>query len=491
MSGSRKLRSWFTSIVGDTPVGGFYKRFRNGSKPNQETFENLMESAAFHSEINSAAQVDTTAELITKQGLGIAASDVNAKAGDNTALGSTGGTLFTRPSNLPVVVAGSTTEDAIANNINSFSGVALTIADNAASTSKNTFLVILSTAFKNWLIATLNIIDVRLDDLEADIATSITDVGTIEADIVDIEADIVSNTAAIALLQAKNRYVGTSTSNTTIGTGSKSFTTTVGLDYVEGTRIRLASNASSANYMEGNTTSYNSVTGALVVNVDTIGGTGTFNDWNINIGGSPSLAGNTYVSSSSTSLLIGIGSTAFSVGTGYSYSVGNRIRATDNGSSANFMEGNVLSYSAGILTIDVDTLGGSGILADWAINLGGINNNPWISLTPSNGWDNYVVAPSYRKTRDGYIEFKGGVVSDAVDTSSSTFFTLPVGYRPTTPKDFVVFEGFNATDRYAVVKVSDNGIMNLRYFGTGAFSFIAGTTELNLDLSPIRFNIDS
>lgn len=74
---------------------------------------------------------------------------------------------------------------------------------------------------------------------------------------------------------------GTSTTSVLIGTGSKSFTTQTGLGFVVGMTLRIAN--SSTNYMTGDVTSYNSGTGALVVNVTAVVGSGTFASWTISL----------------------------------------------------------------------------------------------------------------------------------------------------------------------------------------------------------------
>lgn len=74
---------------------------------------------------------------------------------------------------------------------------------------------------------------------------------------------------------------GTSTTSLLIGTGSKSFTTQAGRGFAVGQIVRITSNANVANYMQGQVTAYDTVTGAMTVNVTTIGGSGTFADWSI------------------------------------------------------------------------------------------------------------------------------------------------------------------------------------------------------------------
>lgn len=86
----------------------------------------------------------------------------------------------------------------------------------------------------------------------------------------------------------------TSTTSNTIGTGSKTFTTNLAATataFSVGERVRVASTANPANYMEGIITSFSSTT--LVVNVDLVGGSGTLASWNFGIAGDRGATGST------------------------------------------------------------------------------------------------------------------------------------------------------------------------------------------------------
>jgi hypothetical protein len=71
----------------------------------------------------------------------------------------------------------------------------------------------------------------------------------------------------------------TSSSSVAIGTGAKTFTVPSGLGFVLGMTLRIANTAS--NFMTGEVTSYSSAT--LVMNITTIGGSGTFASWSISM----------------------------------------------------------------------------------------------------------------------------------------------------------------------------------------------------------------
>jgi Collagen triple helix repeat (20 copies) len=88
--------------------------------------------------------------------------------------------------------------------------------------------------------------------------------------------------------------------------------------------------------------------------------------------GVPGLSGPGYAATSDSyvSILNGVRPTFFTQA-GLAYSVGARVRVSSNANSANYMEGLVATYSGPIMTVNVDTIGGSGSHTDWNINLAG------------------------------------------------------------------------------------------------------------------------
>lgn len=88
----------------------------------------------------------------------------------------------------------------------------------------------------------------------------------------------------------------TSTTSNTIGTGSKTFTVTSGLGFLVGMAVSVAN--SSSNYMFGIVTSYSGT--SLVINITSVGGSGTFTSWTIALAASSSgasLGANTFAGS--------------------------------------------------------------------------------------------------------------------------------------------------------------------------------------------------
>lgn len=76
---------------------------------------------------------------------------------------------------------------------------------------------------------------------------------------------------------------GTSTTALTVGVGSKSLTTQPGKAWATGAWVYVFAAAAVSNYMVGRVTSYDVDTGALVVNVSAIDGSGTHSSWIIGL----------------------------------------------------------------------------------------------------------------------------------------------------------------------------------------------------------------
>lgn len=83
---------------------------------------------------------------------------------------------------------------------------------------------------------------------------------------------------------ASSAYTATSTTSLTIGLGAQTLTTTpTGKSFTTGQPVRLTDTANSSNYMTGLITSYVAGTGAMVVNVLAISGSGTISSWAVAI----------------------------------------------------------------------------------------------------------------------------------------------------------------------------------------------------------------
>ena len=89
-----------------------------------------------------------------------------------------------------------------------------------------------------------------------------------------------------ATLIPGDRYVTTSTSTLSVSNGTKSLTIGTGLAYTPNQDVTISLTSDpTLHHMHGPVTSYNSGTGALVVDVHNHTGSGTFSSWTVNVGG--------------------------------------------------------------------------------------------------------------------------------------------------------------------------------------------------------------
>jgi hypothetical protein len=79
-----------------------------------------------------------------------------------------------------------------------------------------------------------------------------------------------------------------------------------------------------------------------------------------------------FVGTSTSSLLIATGAKSFTTQTGEQYTAGITMTAVSAANTANFMAGQVVSYSGSTLTINITATGGSGTFADWNLSLAGV-----------------------------------------------------------------------------------------------------------------------
>lgn len=88
--------------------------------------------------------------------------------------------------------------------------------------------------------------------------------------------------------------VASSTTSLTVGTGSKSLTIGTGKGFIPGMEVVVAYTTTPSNRMVGTVISYDSVTGAMVVNVTSVHGSGTYAVWSIGPTSLASFDGQTY-----------------------------------------------------------------------------------------------------------------------------------------------------------------------------------------------------
>ena len=94
--------------------------------------------------------------------------------------------------------------------------------------------------------------------------------------------------AAASATSAANAAAGlraTYTGAITLTTGSLSITTQAGKQFVPAQHIVIINNAAPSNFLWGPVTSYNSSTGALVVDIQNVYGSGSLSGWTISLSG--------------------------------------------------------------------------------------------------------------------------------------------------------------------------------------------------------------
>ena len=103
-----------------------------------------------------------------------------------------------------------------------------------------------------------------------------------------------SATAEFRALKAYIKgFITTATSTTSMApaTGNISFTTQTGLTFYTGQFVQAISASANTNWMYGQVVSYNTSTGALVINVVSTNGSATKSDWTIGPSGIQGPAG--------------------------------------------------------------------------------------------------------------------------------------------------------------------------------------------------------
>ncbi len=131
-------------------------------------------------------------------------------------------------------------------------------------------------------------------DGQGNVTVSNVDLATIEAPGSAAAASAASAAAAaVSAAQAASMAAGlsgTSTSSVTVGTGSRSFITQAGKQFVATEFVAIVrTSAPTTTYMQGQVTAYDSATGALTVNVATAAGSGSYSDWTISPSGPAAL----------------------------------------------------------------------------------------------------------------------------------------------------------------------------------------------------------
>ena len=109
-----------------------------------------------------------------------------------------------------------------------------------------------------------------------------------------------------------DKYTTSSTTSLTIATGTQSLTVDTGLALSIGQSVIIANSAT--DQMTGDIVSYDPLTGALVANITSIIGSGTFSSWSVSLLGAPGPAGATGIGATGATGPIGLDGSTGSTG---------------------------------------------------------------------------------------------------------------------------------------------------------------------------------
>jgi len=257
-----------------------------------------------------------------------------------------------------------------------------------------------------------------------------------------------------------------------IGTGTKTFAVASTGAFVIGDRVRVINIAT--NWVEGTITGLITNT-SITVDVDQTSGTGTLSSWTVSIAGIPGTVGQTITGptgagyngvTSSTLISISTGTKTFNVPSTGAYTQGTRVRVSNTGTPANYLEGVISSLLADTsITVNVDTVGGStGPFSSWTFSVAGNagatgNGVSSIARTSGNGaagtTDTFTITYTNGSstTFNVYNGSNGatgrGVTSIARTSgngSAGSTDTYTITYSNSTTSTFTVVNGANGTN---------------------------------------------
>lgn len=124
-----------------------------------------------------------------------------------------------------------------------------------------------------------------------------------------------------------------------------------------------------------------------------------------------------YSATSSTSVAIGTGTKNFTIETGKSFTAGQFVLISQDGTPTNYMYGQVTGYTSGTgaLAVNVTVVGGSGTIADWLVSIAGARGADGAAGSGSGD----VSAPGGNFAASGRVIVSAGTDKTVDDTSVS------------------------------------------------------------------------
>ena len=228
-----------------------------------------------------------------------------------------------------------------------------------------------------------------------------------------------------------DRYFTTSISTNSINKGTKVFQVSANLSYIPTQDITIVHDHDAGHHMHGTVLDYNSSTGSLTADINSRTGSGTYSDWKINLGGTPTFINSLFasnnlsdVSSPSTALanLSGVSRSELQSLSGSwqsAYTTYNSSSASYTTSS--FVHSNFLPLSGGTITdaLSVQELSAS----SFSIGDGTGTTTLFIGTNSRVGIN--TEAPNKTLTVNGDVGISGPLaVNDDIEVTNSTKGTL-------------------------------------------------------------------
>jgi len=178
---SFQLKDWFFTITGSVNKRG--TRFKNGDRPNETTFKNLVDSSVFKSEVNDRAKEDSvSADVRTLNGHVVASTSDQAKAFQDT---KSDRTLATQPHQLPQSKdAGDVTmtfdDNTIVQNFQDVTVEVVVDGSDINAPKRNVYKIGFKNTFSTWLRDQINAISNYILNLYNIVSTHTTQIASIE-----------------------------------------------------------------------------------------------------------------------------------------------------------------------------------------------------------------------------------------------------------------------------------------------------------------------
>jgi hypothetical protein len=291
-------------------------------------------------------------------------------------------------------------------------------------------------------------------------------------------------------------YNLTSVSSVAIATGSKTFTTNlsnISTAFTVGTRVRVAYATTPANYMEGVVTSFSGTT--LVVNVDSIGGSGTYANWTISVAGIQGSNGVTSITGTANQVIASASTGAITL---------SLPQSINSGATPTFTGTNFTGIPNAGLTNSAITINGTSTSLGGSISVGTVTSvgftgglitvatpttTPAFTVAGTSGGVPYFSSASTWATSAALaanaLMIGGGAGIAPATTTTGTGVLTALGTNVGSAGAVVTFNGALGTPASGVVtnltgtaSININGTVGATTATTGAFTTLAYTGTL-------------